>query len=62
LLGLPGPFQLPHRICGIRDMLVALAPMGLSDRVCKEYHVCREELELLAIIEEELTWLKSHSK
>lgn len=38
-------------------MLVTLAPMGLSARVCKEYKVAREELELLAIIEEEVSRL-----
>lgn len=38
-------------------MLVTLAPMGLSDRVCKQYKVTCEELELLAIIEEEIAQL-----
>lgn len=38
-------------------MLVTLAPMGLSERVCKKYQVNRDELELLAVIEKEVTQL-----
>lgn len=54
LLGLSGPFDVPHSILEVRGLLVNLRELGLADRICKAYHVDREELGLLSVIETEL--------
>lgn len=46
------------RAIQIRGLLVRLAPLGLADRICKEYDVDRIDLERIAYIENELEALK----
>jgi len=43
-----------QRVLEMRARLVALAPLGIGDAVLRMYEATEEDLEMLAVIEEEL--------